>query len=67
MFVVVMQSMVFKDDIDWYDQMAQIVERNGFRFVDALTYDTNKASHFNRSKDGSVTKREYESMLIFQH
>lgn len=45
--------------------MRMIVEDCGFEYVESYVYDIVKASHFHR-KDGQVTKKEYEEMLIFK-
>lgn len=50
----------FQINQKYKEVMSQIVEENGFKFVEELKLNK-KASHFNHS-----TKREYESMMIFE-
>ena len=48
------------------EPMKNIVENAGFALVEELVYSNNKSSHFTR-KPGVNIKREFESMLIFEH
>lgn len=49
----------------WKQAMGRCVESAGYELVDELVYSGNHISHMHR-KNAYVTKREYESMLVFR-
>lgn len=49
----------------WKQSMGQCVENAGYELIDELVYSNNRVSHMHR-KNASVTKKEYESMLVFR-
>lgn len=56
----------FQINQKWKDRMDEVVQDGGFRFLEEMSYSSNRASHFNRKKDGKVLKREYESMMVYE-
>ena len=56
----------FQVNQKWKQEMSDVVEVCGFHFVEELTYDSKKSSHFTRKKGGVNMKKEYESMLVFR-
>lgn len=52
-------NQAFKSD------MSNVILSNGWHFAEELVLDNNsQTSHFNR-KDGTITKKEFESMMVF--
>ena len=49
---------------DTFD-MQNVVESVGYMFDKEYDFSSNRVSHFNR-KNGVVSKKEYESMLVFR-
>lgn len=60
------ETFAYQINQKWKERMNQVLEEHGWSFVDQIAVGTGNISHFNRTKGGGVTKREFEEVQVFR-
>lgn len=60
------ETFAYQINQKWKERMNQVLEEHGWRLVDQIAVGTGNVSHFNRTKGGGVTKREFEEVQVFR-
>lgn len=55
----------FQINNKWKSKMSEIVYNQGFKLIEELHFNSVRSSHFTR-RNGVNTKREFETMLVFE-